>query len=323
MRQSDSYTLPLSAMVFPYERPQETGTRTDTRWAAVVSREAGVGLLAVGLPTFEFSAYPYALDDFDGGPKKTQRHTIDLQPQGFATLNLDLAQMGLGGDTSWGALPHPEYLIQPRSFIQTVAIRPFGAGISSLGRLATEVRAAVAPGLPAAGLNLSNFDGQNRVRHVARGKAVRATPPQALPWSRSGDAGLVDGIVGSMDYRGGDWRMVEGADFEATIDLGAPAALRSVSLAFLVRPASALLLPTRVRVQASPDGTGFHDVAALDIPPATVDATGVLRVPVAVPLPGEATRFLRVVATNPGRCVEGQPCAGSASRLAVDEVIVR
>mgnify|MGYP001822288971 CR=1 FL=1 len=27
----------------------------------------------------------------------------------LVTLNLDLQQMGVGGDTSWGARTHPEY----------------------------------------------------------------------------------------------------------------------------------------------------------------------------------------------------------------------
>jgi hypothetical protein len=54
-----------------------------------------------------------------------------------------------------------------------------------------------------------------------------------------------------------------------------------------------------------------------------VDATGVLRVPVRIPLPGEAARFIRIVAESPGKCPDSQPCAGAPARLAVDEIIVR
>ena len=54
------YRSAVADLSFPYERPQETGTRTDTRWVALSSRGTGVGLLVVGLPTFEFSAYPNA-----------------------------------------------------------------------------------------------------------------------------------------------------------------------------------------------------------------------------------------------------------------------
>jgi hypothetical protein len=311
------YALPLPEMVFPYERPQETGTRTDTRWVVLSGRESGVALLAVGLPTFEFSAYSYALGDFDGGPKKTQRHTTDLRPRDFVTLNLDKIQMGLGGDTSWGALPHPEYLIRAQPFSHAVALRPFTAAGTDIDRLAGEVRRALIPYHPAPSLDPGHSS--RRVLHAR----VTATPPQTLPWSRSGDAGLMDGITGSVDYRDGEWRMVEAADFEATIDLESPKAIGNVQLAFLLRPASALLAPSRVRVQASADGTRFHEVAAVDVPPRTVDETGVLRIPVRIPLSGEAARFLRIVAQNPGRCPEGQPCAGSPARLAVDEIILR
>ena len=74
------YTAPVSELAHPYVRPQETGTRTDTRWVAVTDG-SGTGLLVTGLPTVSFSALPYTLDDLDAGEQKAQRHWADLVPR--------------------------------------------------------------------------------------------------------------------------------------------------------------------------------------------------------------------------------------------------
>jgi beta-galactosidase len=318
------YRSAVADLPFPYERPQETGTRTDTRWVTLRSRANGIGLLVVGLPALEFSAYPYALEDFDGGPKKTQRHTTDLVPRDFITLNIDRFQMGLGGDTSWGALPHREYRIPPGEWRYGFALKPLAADERAASAIARSVRALAYPYGSPAGFDLQTLDGSNRLSRSPSASTVSATPAQVLPWSRSGDAGLVDGILGSADYRDGEWRMVEGADLEATIGLESLRALKSVELAFLLRPASALLLPTRVRIQTSSEtAAGFHDVASVEVPPRSVDRTGVLRVPVQIPLPGEAARLIRIIAVTPGTCPQTLECAGAPARLGVDEIVVR
>jgi beta-galactosidase len=317
------YRLPVDGLAFPYERPQETGTRTDTRWVALADGK-GAGLLAVGLPSLQFSAYPYALEDFDGGPAKTQRHTTDLKTRDFVTLNLDQAQMGLGGDTSWGALPHHEYLIRPRQMRYALVLRPFGPGDQPVDRLArTAARTASAPtGAATRSIELGNFDQANRVDHLARGRKVSVTPPQALPWSRAGDEGAVDGILGSVDYRGGDWRMVEGADLEATIDLGAALPVRAAQVGFLFRPSSAILLPARVELLTSRDGTRF-ELAATAWPAAPTTDQPAVRVTVDLEGAARPVRFLRVRALTVGRCPAATACSGAPARLAVDEVVVR
>jgi beta-galactosidase len=321
------YKSPVAELVFPYERPQETGTRTDTRFVALTDAAGEIGLLVVGLPKFEFSAYPNAPGDFDGGPKKTERHSIDVPRRDFVTLNIDRAQMGVGGDTSWGALPHREYRLvaPPDTWIDwhyRFVLRPFHSRDEAAGELAREVRSIFAPYSWTPGLDLETFDRMNRVDHLARGRKVTALPPQTLPWSRAGDAGLVDGIVGSVDYRGGDWRMVEGADFEATVDLGKAFPVNSVRLGFLLRPASAILLPDTIQLFTSTDGTDYRP-ADLVRPAEPKRLAGEMRIPVALDAGSMPARFIRVKAVNVGKCPEGRECAGSPARLAVDEIVVR
>jgi beta-galactosidase len=108
----------------PYIRPQENGNRTDVRWLSLTNAE-GHGLLVVGDPTLDFSAHHFLPEDFDPGPQKRQRHTIDLERRDLVTLNLDYRQMGVGGDTSWGARPHPQYTLPAREYDYRFRLRPY------------------------------------------------------------------------------------------------------------------------------------------------------------------------------------------------------
>lgn len=111
---------------FPYVSPQEYGNRTDTRWVAVRNDE-GYGLLAVGDPVLEFSAHPYRPEDLTL-ESRGAKHPPEIQERGFTCLTLDHAQMGVGGDDSWGAKVHPEYTLPAKAYSYTFRLRPLKPG---------------------------------------------------------------------------------------------------------------------------------------------------------------------------------------------------
>ena len=56
------------------------------------------------------------------------------------TLNLDLKQMGVGGDNSWGARPHDEFRIssaKPYSYV--FCLRPFHTKDADIKKLTKRV----------------------------------------------------------------------------------------------------------------------------------------------------------------------------------------
>ncbi|GJM64473.1 hypothetical protein [Persicobacter diffluens] len=67
----------------------------------------------MGQPTFEFNLQSKALSP----QKANQRnlHTTDMLPLDEPILEIDALHMGVGGDTSWGAKPHAQYLIYPKA----------------------------------------------------------------------------------------------------------------------------------------------------------------------------------------------------------------
>ena len=66
-------------------------------------------LLISGPQLLNFSALHFHRDDLDSGPSKKQEHSGQLQERNGTFLNIDLAQMGVGGNDSWGALPLKTY----------------------------------------------------------------------------------------------------------------------------------------------------------------------------------------------------------------------
>lgn len=131
------YRSSVGEMFYPYIRPQETGNRTDVRWVALVGGH-GIGLLAQADPIMEFSALFFSDDDLDEGDAPTYGRVWDLVERDHVVLDLDLMQMGVGGDTSWGARTHPEYRIPPGDHRFRVRLVPFvdsGEEVGVLSRL--------------------------------------------------------------------------------------------------------------------------------------------------------------------------------------------
>ena len=90
-----------------YTIPGETGNKTDVRYAAVM-RPNGEGLI-FSSETFdgmEFSALPYSPHELENAG-----HDFELPPVHYTYVRAALGQMGVGGDDSWGARTHPEYLL--------------------------------------------------------------------------------------------------------------------------------------------------------------------------------------------------------------------
>jgi beta-galactosidase len=117
------YEMPVEDLSFSYIRPQENGYRTDVRWLELTNEE-GIGLRISGSPTFCFNAHYYDREEFSNDPQRKYLHTTDIQKQQHITLNVDYGQRGVGGDNSWGALPHTEYMILPREYYFTYTMTP-------------------------------------------------------------------------------------------------------------------------------------------------------------------------------------------------------
>ena len=118
-----------------YPRPQETGNKTDVRWITVSSSK--LSLKASGQDNLlNSSVWPFTMKAIDfnsadasesasGLVPVTKKHGADIKIGETIQWNVDYLQMGVGGDTSWGRLVHPEYTIPAnKTYNYTFSIRP-------------------------------------------------------------------------------------------------------------------------------------------------------------------------------------------------------
>lgn len=95
-----------------FENPQESGNKTEVRYAEL-KNSTGTSLKISGNQLLNISAIPYSQKDLEWA-----RHTYDLKDKGIVNLNIDLKQIGVGGDDSWSSngMPHKEFLLNEKEY---------------------------------------------------------------------------------------------------------------------------------------------------------------------------------------------------------------
>ena len=131
------YSDDVANMFHRYSRPQETGNLTDVRWMRLGDDE-GYGWRVSGQELLSISTWPFEMRDLafvasesgsgsaSGLVPLTSRHGAELEVTGVVTWNIDAAQMGVGGDTSWGRPVHEPYTISPVPRVYKYKLEPFG-----------------------------------------------------------------------------------------------------------------------------------------------------------------------------------------------------
>ncbi|WP_225444136.1 glycoside hydrolase family 2 TIM barrel-domain containing protein [Echinicola arenosa] len=96
------YTLPIEGFMEPYVMPQENGNRTEVRWMKFADEQNKEGLTITADSLLSMSAWPYTEEQINAA-----KHTFELKDAGFITVNIDLIQMGVGGNDSWSDVAQP------------------------------------------------------------------------------------------------------------------------------------------------------------------------------------------------------------------------
>lgn len=123
-----------------YMRPQENGYKTDVRWLSLTDENrSGITIEADGL--VGFSVHHNRLEDFvppvkiaitsEDGPgardneERVNVHVNDVVPRDLVSVNIDLGQMGVGGDDSWGKNTLLAYSLTEKSYSYGFTIKPY------------------------------------------------------------------------------------------------------------------------------------------------------------------------------------------------------
>lgn len=131
------YSLPISDFMENYVYPQENGNRTDVRWMYLQNQRKQDGLLVVADSLLSMSAWPYTQKNIEEA-----KHTNKLIDAGYLTLNVDLIQMGVGGNDSWSdvAQPLPQYQIPARPYHYSFYLLPFKSNVKAITETSKKVR---------------------------------------------------------------------------------------------------------------------------------------------------------------------------------------
>lgn len=122
-----------------YPRPQENGYKTDTRWLALTNGNNS-GLIFEAADLISFSVHHNRLEDFVPPVKiaitsedsealrendqRVNMHVSDVKPRDLVSINIDYAQMGVGGDDSWGKRTLQQYSLNEREYNYGFTLKP-------------------------------------------------------------------------------------------------------------------------------------------------------------------------------------------------------
>jgi len=145
------------------------------------------------------------------------------------------------------------------------------------------------------------------------------------PWyTGGGDQALVDGRLGSEDFRDGAWQAKQGQDMVATVDLGSPQAITGLSTGVYLYQDAWIFEPESILWEGSTDGQSWFTMAE-HAPSAVLkqdDRQLRLDVDAEMDVPGQEARFVRMTAVNAGVCPDWHAAAGAESWLFLDEMVV-
>mgnify|MGYP000940888267 CR=1 FL=1 len=121
----DVYNMKADSLFFPYARAQESGYRTDVRWMSLQNSN-NTGIMAVGEPTFSTGVLHFDMHKLDfNRDSSSNNHGGSMSNDDLIWWNIDYKQMGVGGDNSWGAKTHSEYMLPYGDYEYGFTLRPF------------------------------------------------------------------------------------------------------------------------------------------------------------------------------------------------------
>ena len=136
-----------------------------------------------------------------------------------------------------------------------------------------------------------------------------------------GPEGLLDGILGTENWRKGDWQGYQSQDFEAVVDLQEVKKITEISARFLQDQRSWIVMPTKVEYYVSDDNVNFTYFGSVNntLDP-KIEENNILNF---TANESKKARYVKVIAKNFGKLPEWHQGFGGDAFIFVDEIIVK
>ncbi|WP_291108905.1 GH92 family glycosyl hydrolase [Flavobacterium sp. UBA6195] len=138
-----------------------------------------------------------------------------------------------------------------------------------------------------------------------------------------GPEGLLDGVLGTENWRKGDWQGYQSQDFEAVVDLKEVKSVSEISARFLQDQRSWILMPTKVDYYISDDNVNFMFFGSVNntLDPKLEENT-ILNF-TSNEIKGKKARYVKVIAKNFGKLPEWHQGAGGDAFIFIDEITIK
>ena len=140
-------------------------------------------------------------------------------------------------------------------------------------------------------------------------------------YSGGSEDALLNGAVGSNNYKDGNWQGFYGTDCDIELDFGKKESLNSLKINFITNPYDWILMPKRMSVYYSDNGIHYQLFRSYDIYEEVPTSRSTI-VTKAIDIKGLSSRFVRIMIENPGFIPKGLPGYNNPSWMFLDEIIV-
>jgi len=158
--------------------------------------------------------------------------------------------------------------------------------------------------------------------NLATGKKVTLSYTPSVYYPGGGENALVDGRIGTANFRDGIWQGVQGKNMEVIIDLGDVKPFEHVTTRWFHYANAWIFRPKSVEVYSSFDGIIWDKVATMK-PNIEEQTSGELIDQLSFGIGQvQVARYIKVIGINNGPCPEWHDAVGEPSWLFCDEIVI-
>ena len=167
---------------------------------------------------------------------------------------------------------------------------------------------------------------QSFVFHQGLNKEVSYTNEWNEWYTGNAEKNLVDGKLGSIDFRDGNWQGFWGKNIDVTIDLGELKPIMSVGANFYQYANSWIFFPKEISVQISEDRELWNQLSKMVNEENDLSNKKHIKYMYSNTHYGRKdipkARYIRFQATNVGKVPDGHEAAGQEAWLFIDEIVI-
>jgi len=155
-------------------------------------------------------------------------------------------------------------------------------------------------------------------------KVIELKSVYSSQYHGGGKEGLVDGIIGSDNWRAGNWQGYQNQDFEAIVDLGAMTEIKYLGMRFLTDVGAWIYLPKSMEIEYSTDGVEYKKFNGFTFTNFGYEGSQVVPIIVGSKKRSLKARYIRFKAVKYGKLPKGHPGfeSNGDAYIFIDELII-